>query len=420
MRQFNSSLTTPAIVTLVTVATWAGMWGSTLPHDEPKAAMQPVVLDYVFMVKSMDCVAAPRNRTLTGFRVQAGASRPTGIVTALHGVAGCARIVAANRKGHYIRNLHLRRVSVSEDLALLSTDSLDHNPSSGFTVGGASAAQLAAMGQPFVAGHPYGQLGVDSQPVQFPNPSIETIALMVVGSQGDALSARASPDPSRRAIAVLGPIAPGHSGAPLYSGSAAVAVVSGGQLNLPAGKSWAIPLADAQWSATTSPLPASVLGTPQASTFYVFESDDKEPIAGPLQFVPGATAALNVSRESTVGRSNQFILTQASITADGTVRARVHIRNENALMGFCATSAIALFDSSGNLLGSVAAGSQWCVDGKLLSPVTSPSTRDEQYTGRIDSAVAPRIARAEIIHERGDKDVVGEFLRGVIQRNSSP
>lgn len=385
------------------------------PQASTDDAAAQNALNQVFMLHVRSCPSAPTSRRLTGFRVQAGGSRPTGIVTALHGVAGCQDIRAANRMGWVIKGLRVRRVSVPGDLAILSTDSLDRFPTHGFSVGDASSASLSAMAQPRVAGHPYGQLGVDSRIVQITQPPTDRISNMAINNMATVLSARNSPDPSRFAVSLIGFIAPGHSGAPLYTGLSAVAVISGGQLNLPSGKSWAIPLSAVQWDPGDTPLPPAVLQSPSANSFYFFESEDVElevpalppPDTGLVQpFFP-----VDTEREDAVDRANQFIRTVVTLASDGEVRAQVRVRNENPLFGFCATSAVAIFDAAGNLLGTVEAGSQWCVDGKLIAPVTSPSVRNETYRGQIDPAVVPRVDSIAIIHQKGSKNVVGNWLR---------
>jgi hypothetical protein len=397
--------------------------GTVSRTSAERSAAQTAWDQHVFMVHATKCPSSPATRRLSGFRVRASGSTPTGIVTALHGVAGCRSITAWNPRRWVIENLRVKNVSIPGDLALLSTDSLDRVSTHGFAVGSASGTSLAAMTQPRVAGHAYGALGADSREVQITQPPTERISNIAINNMITMLTARNSPDPSRYAVALVGPIAPGHSGAPLYTGLTAVAVVSGGQLNMTNGKSWAIPLQSVQWASGTTPLPAAVLGTPPKDALYFIESADGELVIPPLP--PPDTGLIQpllpveTEREDAVDRADQFIRTVVTLTPDGEVWAQVRVRNENPWFGFCATSAIAVFDAADNLLGTVEAGSQWCVDGKRLAPVTSPSLRNETYRGQIDPAVVPRVDSIAIIHQKGSKDVVGNWLRERIRNRAS-
>src|SRR5687767_797308 len=80
---------------------------------------QPRELPHVYLVKAAGCQVRPSERSQTGFRVSDPARK--GLVTALHGVAGCSSLSARNDRGDVFNDLFVFMVDVEADVALLSS-----------------------------------------------------------------------------------------------------------------------------------------------------------------------------------------------------------------------------------------------------------------------------------------------------------
>jgi hypothetical protein len=77
----------------------------------------------VLRVMISDCSYSPETRTQTGFMVQDKSI--TGIVTALHGVADCAEIMAKDSEGTEYTALEAMMVDIDRDVVLLSSAKLN-------------------------------------------------------------------------------------------------------------------------------------------------------------------------------------------------------------------------------------------------------------------------------------------------------
>jgi hypothetical protein len=103
---------------------------------------------YVYLIRVSKCGDSDSVRTLTGFRVRG----KSGIVTALHGVAGCKNLAAISEKGTALKeDLVVDSADINRDTALLLSNELKGLPAEGLE----PAATIPQAGLR-VEGHPLG------------------------------------------------------------------------------------------------------------------------------------------------------------------------------------------------------------------------------------------------------------------------
>ena len=190
-----------------------------------------------------DCQFAPRSRVQTAFRVEG----VDGLVTALHGVAGCADIKALNDDDDFpIEGLAIEWVDVQRDVAVISSPAL----------GQAARASLKASDRYApddlqVIGYPYGRTQqIATQDII--NVAKEPLNHMINGPyRTRAFLERASPDVEIKVLNLQANVLPGHSGAPLLTADRqVVGIVDGGLEEGAVGIAWAIPWEDIEWMAS--------------------------------------------------------------------------------------------------------------------------------------------------------------------------
>lgn len=196
--------------------------------------------EFVYLVKATDCRVLPDIRIQSGFRLQG----LPGIVTALHGVAGCNHITAS-RPGTNDTHLGLDDywVDLDRDVAVLRGGSLDGGP--GLVQ---SPTAIPAEKEVEVFGHPAAIPNVWRMDLK-----IETLALVplengVSPAIRRALALRQSPQPWINVLRLNGDLQPGHSGAPILDRRGrVVGIGSGGLAGGTLGIGWAIPLQTVYW-----------------------------------------------------------------------------------------------------------------------------------------------------------------------------
>ncbi len=216
---------------------------------------------FIYQVSSFGCDHNPPSRTLTGFRLK-GVS---GIITALHGVAGCTSFSANSSASDVdgLLSLEIIAIDINRDLALLRpTQQLELlSPTQGLdTVPFAEEAAVAAStnittatpSKAYVIGYSYARNYQDrnemtirdlrdlrailSSPAEDPTLGSELLK---------ALDIRQSPDLDMLVIDLQGVIVPGLSGAPVFnSESKVIGVGNGGLLGGATDYVWAIPWSD--------------------------------------------------------------------------------------------------------------------------------------------------------------------------------
>jgi hypothetical protein len=205
----------------------------------------------VYLVKMFDCAHQPVERSQTGFRVRG----VKGLITALHGVADCQRIMASSKKGLLLDEpLSIRKIDVDHDVALLSSPQLDRAQDEGFEV--AENVIWSALVMVKVYGHPYGISSLETV-LTVRNPPIEILKDLIPASSLSILKERSSPNHLIKVLNLQGNLLPGHSGAPILDSRGRVlAVANGGLKEGFAGISWAIPYKYIEWDSDINRLRA--------------------------------------------------------------------------------------------------------------------------------------------------------------------
>jgi ankyrin repeat protein/trypsin-like peptidase len=207
-----------------------------------------------FLITAYDCKLGPQSRTLTGFRVL----NPTpdlqvGIVSALHGVAGCKVKVTSDGNVLLRDTVQLVAVDVFSDSVLLTSQELRTKPLAGFRYQtkidwvGMAGRQVTAWG------HPSGITLKDTRLI-VRNPAkerLDTFLAALGQAQRRVFDARKSPSGRLDVVSVDGIILPGDSGGPVIDGAGrVVAIANGGLFGGFGGINWAVPIDAVEWSSS--------------------------------------------------------------------------------------------------------------------------------------------------------------------------
>ena len=211
---------------------------------------------YTFRITTAGCKTTnghPKH-VLTGFRLSA----QVGIVTALHGVVGCAEIYAANSYGLNIGEpLQIAAVDLDRDLALLKSSKLSQLPAGGFgcrcvstpcaaAPNICSAATSASPGDLRIEGTPRGNLGLGAK-VEANYPFLGQLDPILGDKYREKVSNRNSPSLTIQVARISG-FEPGDSGGPVLNPASEVIAVADGGLEGGGSKvGWAIPYQDVRW-----------------------------------------------------------------------------------------------------------------------------------------------------------------------------
>jgi len=216
---------------------------------------------YTFRIKATGCRTTDSHpvHILTGFRL----SKQVGIVTALHGVVGCAEIWAANTYGLNLPDkLQIAAVDLDHDLALLKSTKLSQLPPGGLDCRCVSTPCAAApnfCGAPTsatpsdlrVEGMPRGNKGLGAW-VQADYPFLGQLDAILGDKYWGKASNRNSPSLSIQVARISG-FEPGDSGGPVLNEKSEVIAVADGGLEDGGSKvGWAIPYQDVHWTPTLS------------------------------------------------------------------------------------------------------------------------------------------------------------------------
>jgi hypothetical protein len=225
---------------------------------------------FVYLVTASDCTHEPRTRALTGFRVRG----LRGIITALHGVADSQNITVTSIDGKFKGgSVTVSMVDIPNDLALLtstelaaeSPDGLDHAPST----------TILANTKVFVVGYPLGTyLEETTLPFVVGDPPRYELGRKLNVDLREALRKRNSPSLTTTVLFLVGPLHPGHSGAPVLDANNRVVGVADGSIGLSAGYGWAISYDQIRWKSVRENQQFTLLKQ-QASGIALFAFDDR-------------------------------------------------------------------------------------------------------------------------------------------------
>ena len=178
-------------------------------------------------------------RALTGFRVEG----LPGIVTALHGVAGCKEISAIpGKKGVApFQDLKIAKIDIRRDLALLLSPSLSQGVVTGF-----KASPNPSLTELQIFGYPAGSFVVRrSTNGKVREPQYQKLADILNPQAKASLEKRGSPGLDLPVLDLEFELTFGHSGAPILNGAGILVGVGSGGLGYEL--SWGIPWQNVTW-----------------------------------------------------------------------------------------------------------------------------------------------------------------------------
>jgi hypothetical protein len=195
--------------------------------------------DAIFHVEAGDCEVPPIRRAQTGFSLR----NFPGIITALHGVAGCRSLSARQwgTAGVTVTGLKVTSIDLARDVALLrlADESAPLPALDAIPLG----SRLPRSAQ--VIGYPANMPGLLKMHVEIPATALRRLEELVPPEIHILLSRRGSPQLGITVVSIVGNIQPGHSGGPILDDQGRViAISSGGLAGGTLGIGWAIPITD--------------------------------------------------------------------------------------------------------------------------------------------------------------------------------
>jgi hypothetical protein len=277
----------------------------------------------------------------------------TGIVTALHGVVGCASIrVRSTSGGLVLRDpLQIGQLDIDNDAAALISFELLSKPADGFEW--ENAQRLAGGDRVTVQGHPFG-INFLTTSFALRDPPKVPLRDLVSNDVAIRLIDRNSPNAQVPVLSLeRGNLLPGHSGAPVINTKGrVVGMADGGLKGGTVQISWAIPYELIRW---TPPKPTKRYGDLKAAAgeeLFQYEASESG------QIPPRATGASRVESPSdrapvemegflfqinSCSASPNQVLCKFTITSPGKDRMIVVGANR-----CCAVTLSTLFDQAGN------------------------------------------------------------------------
>lgn len=338
--------------------------------------------EHVVFVKAAGCKGKSQQRTQTGFRVQG----VKGVVTALHGVAGCRTIVVADDTGDVLwEALQIVRADVARDVAVVSSVSLDGAPDVGLTALGSPVARTAQ--DVWVYGHPYAMRTQPSKWHAHPPPVQLRHLVPPFPTVLEPLRARNSPSPASAMLRIQGDVLPGHSGAPVLSADRhLVGVVNGGLYGGTVGQGWAVPWSDIQWSSDRNAWSRIAEIDPGV----LFSVDDRYVAAFPI------VVSQQDSASSQLG-AGWLMRTDVHITGSGSMRAvTTTTAYDSVAGGSCGLAVVVLLSSDDVILATRSSPTPACV-GTATGALT-PTGRTKEWSATFPDTLVARVARLGIRH----------------------
>lgn len=242
------------------------------------------------------------SETLTGFRVQG----MPGIVTALHGVAGCEKISAiGGGTTNGFGGLRIIQADIRRDIALLSSPELEASPD-GLQV----TEQESDYGGLYVVGYP---LGITEQLVSKDLAVRERprrpLYSLIPSNLYQTLNDRNSPNVKTEVLSLEGHLLHGHSGAPVLNGQhQVVGIANGGLEDGATAIVWAIPWQDIVWESASAIQDELVRLTEFAKpvSFSSSASGDRRSLK--IAFKGTGDVTHTIQREVYANRATQYLL----------------------------------------------------------------------------------------------------------------
>jgi hypothetical protein len=374
--------------------------------------------EHIFLVKMSSCASGPKERSQTGFRIRG----IKGVITALHGVAGCGEIKVQSETGKILSDaVRVSRVDVKNDVALLSSSELESAGTEGLAIA-PTTVQFTPEQKVVVVGHPFGISSIRTSLELRTPPTKRLREIVPPGDILRSLDNRASPAIQTTIVFMQGTILPGHSGAPVFDSNLNVIAVANGGLG--GGMSeivWAIPVSNIQWENINENQSVrdriSQLGSDPSASLFSFDSNI--PPIFPIVKRDTRTFPLGIM-ETDITVTPQKC---PSATTDdkGCLEAVTHTRGTNNLDGFCGNITVWFFDKAGNKLDVYGMGQdhQWCVGSGVEALFGGGQrTRQDRQTIEIPREILGRTDSVSILHLEGPGKNPRELIEAFL--NQSP
>ena len=207
-------------------------------------AVQAQAHDQVYQVQSSSCGWKNSRFAQSGFR--AVVQGQVGLVTALHGVVGCGRVVALQEPelgNTYVQDLTLTKVSVTHDAAFYTSATLAQRPGQPLSPAGSSSRSGLK-----VIGYPQESKQQLDHPLEFFDNPRRTLSGQFASDAERKLAQRGSPSVDIEVLLVRGVLQSGYSGAPVLASTASVVgIANGGLAQGFAQINWVIPFEEIPW-----------------------------------------------------------------------------------------------------------------------------------------------------------------------------
>lgn len=298
----------------------------------------PAYFKSVLRLSPQNCVSGT-NSVLSGFLFRSAGQ--LGILTALHGVAGCEPIRARGFDGLYLDDLKISAIDLDRDVAWLESKALGAMPSlpNPFPIASGVTDNLTVVGYP---------QGV-SAPLEHPvNPQTRRLApLGELVPQGSAvrsgLEQRKSPRLDSIVLSLTGALQPGHSGGAILDASKQLVAIGDGGLN--DGNSqigWAIPISpiNLQPLASLRSEIASLGLKPRLAAFALQDAPTAVPGVTPLQ---ARTTSIEVGLKA-IASENCVHASEGQLAALKCEYAKRQLENERNRMVSVRRVALLLLD----------------------------------------------------------------------------
>lgn len=238
----------------------------------PPGALGQSARPAIFLINASLCPGVQSSRSLTGFR----AAGTAGVITALHGVAGCQHIRLQADQGPILAEpVLVTQMEINSDIAVLDSSELENKFPATFSV---SQSNLRPDQQLQALGYPENLLKVLRTTVQVRNPAVVPLANLLSKDLLGQLNDRNSPSTLLNVISIQGNLLPGHSGGPIFDlNNAVVAIADGGLKEGMVAISWAIPIASLKTLQPYSGARLTSLLQNDPAVLFSFEAGSNEP-----------------------------------------------------------------------------------------------------------------------------------------------